>query len=56
VFVIDAKDKMGKGEKIRLSIDMVSPQVIKPGLPITAMFNYKKPLNIMNHIDSDKCF
>ena len=44
--MIDVKDKLNKGERVRMSIEQTKITSIKPGLPIHAIFNYKKSLNM----------
>lgn len=46
IFLIECRDRMGKGEKIRISKEQTKIQVIKPGLPIHGMFNFKKAINM----------
>lgn len=46
IYLIECKDKMGKGEKMRMSSDQTKVHVIKPGLLIHAIFNLKKPINM----------
>lgn len=46
LYLIEAKDRLGKGEHVRFTLDQTKITTIKPGLPIHGLFIFKKAINM----------